>query len=112
MKEKWTQTAKSSGKVLLFAVALLLCAVLAATLAGLLTGGSILDLLWRICSALGGIILLLAAVLLLTGSREKVTKFPRWTAAFPGLSFLGAVLVVGICLLLCAGVVNRLIWLG
>jgi hypothetical protein len=108
MKEKMIQTGKSSGKVLLFALALLLAAALVSFIVGLVTGQAFVAILWRICSALGGIGLLLSAVLLLTGEKKLRQKTQLWTAHFPGLSFLGAVLTVAVVLLLCAGVANRL----
>ena len=95
---------KEIGLVLLFAlVPVLLLALVAGVISA--TGGSYLESLWRLCAFFGGIVLLLAAVLLLTNSFYR-KKMELWENRFPHVRFSYALCLVGVVLILAAGVVN------
>ncbi|MBR1781676.1 MAG: hypothetical protein IJ751_09780 [Oscillospiraceae bacterium] len=59
---------------------------------------------------MGGLALLICAVLLMTRRGVGARRTPLWEAHFPGLSFPAAILIVGAELILCAGVVNYIVF--
>jgi hypothetical protein len=101
-----TQTLRSAGLVLAASLALLLALALCALAAALIGGDGFASLFWRICSAVGGLALLLAAALLLTNNFGRRAKMRLWEERFPALPFTAAVVMVGVVLILCAGAVN------
>jgi hypothetical protein len=103
---RYKQTLRSIGLVLLAALALVLILALAALAVSLVGAEGFGSLFWRLCSAAGGLALLLAAVLLLTNNFGKRANMRLWAERFPGLSFPAAVVIVGVWLVLCAGAVN------
>lgn len=101
------KTLKEIGLILLFAfILVLILALIAAAVSA--TGGSFLESFWRLNAFLGGIVLLLAAVLLLT-TPFLGKKMEAWEKRFSHVRFSYALCSVGAVLILTAGLVNYLI---
>ena len=74
----------------------------------LITGSAYLSVLWRACSMVDGLVLLIAGLALLTNRNPKKTSMKFWEKSFPGLSFCAALAVVAGVLTLAAGLFNYL----
>lgn len=98
------QVLKEIGLLALFALGLCLIGTLAAGICHLL-GQDFAGMLWRICAFAGGIILLLAAVFLLSGRLSR-KKMKLWDSRFPHIPFYMALVETGVLLILFACIFN------
>lgn len=105
MKQKLKQSGKEIGLILLFGLGLCLILTLTALVRSLL-GGSFAGSLWRLCAFSGGIVLLLAAVFLLSSCLGR-QKMKAWTEKFPHVPFAWALVLFGAVLILFACMVNQ-----
>ena len=109
-ESKQTGAVQNLLLVVLFSAALLVILGLISGIAAL-AGADGLTLFWRLCCILGAIVLILAAVLLMTNGKKQ-HKMAWWEARFPALPFTAAVLLAGVLILLAGVIVNYLTWTG
>lgn len=105
MRQKLIELGKNLGKILLFAVIVLAVICVVSFILDLAEVGDGITLFWRICCIVGAIILLVAAVLLIT-DRKTGRKMKWWEESFPGFPFTAAILLVAAVLLVAGGIVN------
>ncbi len=96
---------KELGALLLVSIGAVLVLAIVALVPELLGAAELGDAWWRLCAFAGAIVLLLAAVLLLTNRRGS-GHMEAWETRFPHVPFPYAVGLVGAVLLAAACLIN------